>query len=259
MSKVRKFVGYALEAWGGLRLVIDLLGSFEATRAYAGSAYAVILSAPGSITVTVTIIVVGAALLLYEPIKTLVGKKVEGAGEESEDNRKVAPILGSANLLIRRLGMHDLKTVTSEFLYTINLGVFVRATVAVTDMPRTIPNFVLELQVGDVKYSATANRKIGDYYHRYTRQEADGWSENSVDEEMGSLLKKLEMPLLPGTHAEDWLMFEFDGVAGPHEQSPEATFHLYALDVSGRRYKLDTSKMVVEPIGSDEYARAKQQ
>lgn len=71
MRKVRKVVGTCFAIWGGIRTVVDLLSSFEATRDYARSAYLVILTAPASRSLTVAVIVLGLALLLYEPITRL--------------------------------------------------------------------------------------------------------------------------------------------------------------------------------------------
>lgn len=72
MQKLRKAVGAILEAWGGIRLVVDLLGSMDATRKYAHSAYADIVSVPSSRSLTIIVISVGAVLLLYEPIRRFV-------------------------------------------------------------------------------------------------------------------------------------------------------------------------------------------
>jgi hypothetical protein len=73
---------------------------------------------------------------------------------------KDLPIIGNAELLIHRLNRDDL-TAIDELTYRINLGIFIRTSVAVTDKPRTISAFRLELYAEDQKYSADAEREIG--------------------------------------------------------------------------------------------------
>ena len=83
-----------------------------------------------------------------------------------------AAIIGKADLLIHRFNKDDLVSV-DEFVYRINLGVFIRTTVAVIDKPRTISSFRLDLYAEDAKYSAHAEREISDYRYRYDKKVYD--------------------------------------------------------------------------------------
>jgi len=69
MKRIRKVIGVLLEAWGGIRIIVDLLGSVDATKEFANSAYVQIVGTPSSTTLTVTVIAVGLVLLLFEPVK----------------------------------------------------------------------------------------------------------------------------------------------------------------------------------------------
>ncbi|HXW93280.1 MAG TPA: hypothetical protein VEK33_22215 [Terriglobales bacterium] len=75
LRRLRKIIGWALGIWGGIRIVVDLLESLNATRKYVASGYVQLASAPSSRTLTVTIIVVGLVLLFFELVKTLLQNK----------------------------------------------------------------------------------------------------------------------------------------------------------------------------------------
>src|SRR5882757_4937528 len=111
-------------------------------------------------------------------------------------------IIGHADLLIQRLGMGGDVTVTSDLsAYQINLGLFIRTSVATTDKPRTVSAFVLELCADTAIYSAEAERDIGDYCHRHERQVNDSWGHQTtltVREEMDNLLARIRTtPIAP--------------------------------------------------------------
>src|SRR4051794_23726558 len=72
MAGLRKILGTSLEIWGGIRIVVDLLESIEATRSYARIAVLQLVSAPSSRTLTATVIAVGLALMFYEPLRDFV-------------------------------------------------------------------------------------------------------------------------------------------------------------------------------------------
>jgi len=91
MPRLRKGIGIFLEIWGGVRLVVDLLESIEATKSYSHAAYLQIVSTPSSRTLTVSVIVVGLALLLYEPLKSWWQTKPK----EEKPQANVAQVLGS--------------------------------------------------------------------------------------------------------------------------------------------------------------------
>lgn len=69
MRKLRKVIGTLLGIWGGIRIVVDVLSSMDATKEYAHSFYATVLASPTSDTLTVAVIVTGLVLLLFHPIK----------------------------------------------------------------------------------------------------------------------------------------------------------------------------------------------
>src|SRR5579863_1604395 len=75
MAKVRKVVGTLLEIWGGIRLVVDILSSLDATKEYAHYAYIELVATPASTSLTVAVIVVGLVLLGYEPLTRFFGWK----------------------------------------------------------------------------------------------------------------------------------------------------------------------------------------
>lgn len=92
--KLRKIIGVVLAIWGGVRAVVDLLASIDATRSFVHAAYVDIIATPASRTLTITIIVVGLALLLYEPTKNAWNRgkdKIEKppALQESKSNTKL--------------------------------------------------------------------------------------------------------------------------------------------------------------------------
>jgi hypothetical protein len=96
MGRVRKIVGILLEIWGGVRLVVDLLSSLDATKDYARYACMQLATAPVSRTLTVTVIVVGLVLLLFEPVQRLIHPKPETRSppKTSPANEVIPPHLG---------------------------------------------------------------------------------------------------------------------------------------------------------------------
>jgi hypothetical protein len=69
MGRPRKIIGTFLEIWGGVRIVVDILSSLDATKNYVHYAYIQLAAAPASRSLTITVIVVGLVLLLYEPVQ----------------------------------------------------------------------------------------------------------------------------------------------------------------------------------------------
>jgi len=173
---------------------------------------------------------------------------------------KDLPIIGNAELLIHRLNRDDL-TAIDELTYRINLGIFIRTSVAVTDKPRTISAFRLELYAEDQKYSADAEREIGDYQHRYERRvyDSDGCAVvREATEEMSNLIALVRtIPITPNTRAEGWLHFELKDVAAGHEPWMGGKIKLYAFDIHNTAYELNTKNLQISQINSSEYAQLK--
>jgi len=98
MGKLRKILGIFLEIWGGVRFVVDLLSSLDATKSYGHYAYVQLAASPASRTLTITVIAVGLALLLYEPLKRLISNRGWVAESRSTLNgpRLVATFYGPA-------------------------------------------------------------------------------------------------------------------------------------------------------------------
>lgn len=86
IARLRKVVGICLAIWGGLRVVVDLLSSLDATRNYAHFAYLQLAAAPASRSLTITVVVVGLLLLVYEPLMRL----WQGVPRQSSDNSTIA-------------------------------------------------------------------------------------------------------------------------------------------------------------------------
>jgi hypothetical protein len=171
-----------------------------------------------------------------------------------------AAIIGKADLLIHRFNKDDLVSV-DEFVYRINLGVFIRTTVAVIDKPRTISSFRLDLYAEDAKYSAHAEREISDYRYRYEKEVYDELGNSIIRtfrEEMPNLFALVRTtPIAPNTQAEGWLRFELKDVKGSHEPWHRGKINLYAMDVRDTPYVLNTDNIRIREINSSEYAELK--
>lgn len=171
-----------------------------------------------------------------------------------------AAIIGKADLLIHRFNKDDLVSV-DEFVYRINLGVFIRTTVAVIDKPRTISSFRLDLYAEDAKYSAHAEREISDYRYRYDKKVYDELGNpiiRTIREEMPNLFALVRTtPIAPNTQAEGWLRFELKDVKASHEPWHRGKIKLYAMDVRNNPYVLDTDNIRIREINSSEYAELK--
>jgi hypothetical protein len=91
-SKLRRIVGAILAAWGGIRTVVDLLGSLASTKEYISASYVQIISAPSSRTLTVTVIIVGLVLLLFESVTNLWAKReVRPSPDVNDKHEEVEP------------------------------------------------------------------------------------------------------------------------------------------------------------------------
>jgi hypothetical protein len=200
--------------------------------------------------------VIGVLVILL--VGVLEGSYRAARPSELDDTRA---IVGGADLLIQRLDLGDLRIIEQGSAYAINLGVFIRVSVVVTDKPRTVSGFLAELHSNGAMYSAEAEREIGDYYHRYNRDISDGYGNiivQDMHEEMNNLLALVRTtPIAPATQAEGWLHFEFQKVRGGHEPQHGGTFRLYAFDALKHRYELDTTNMQVREVASHEYAELK--
>src|SRR5258708_20577197 len=68
MARLRQVVGICFATWGGVRVVVDLVSSLDATRNYAQFAYLQLGAAPASRSLTIAVVVIGLVLLVYEPL-----------------------------------------------------------------------------------------------------------------------------------------------------------------------------------------------
>jgi hypothetical protein len=99
-SKARTVVGIVLAIWGSIRGVLDLLSSLGYAKEYAGYSYAQIVAAPSSRTLTVTVVVTGAVLLLFEPIKKWWQGEGADAEEKEENELRLRPSISGEILSI---------------------------------------------------------------------------------------------------------------------------------------------------------------
>jgi len=170
-------------------------------------------------------------------------------------HEQIAPIIGSAELLAVRLELKGLHIDKDWGGVSYDTGVFVRLRVAVTDKPRTVKSFVLEvrtLKEGKVQepaaYSVESERNVGDHMYRHIDAGTGqlGYEvEKEEREEMPDLMSKLETPLQPETGREGWVRFEIKGLR--HELS-ECHIVIYAVDVRGGRHEIDTEQMIVKRV-----------
>jgi len=177
----------------------------------------------------------------------------------AEQPPPLPPITGKADLLIYRLNVDDMDDLAMN---QIHLGIFIRTSVGVTDIARTISKFVLELYADEAKYSAEAEREIGDYYHVYECKAHDERGHPRLQEmrkEMDNLLALVRTtPIAPYTQAEGWLRFELRNVRVGHEPHHGGRLKLYALDFPlEKRYELNTENLQIKTIDSSEHAELK--
>jgi hypothetical protein len=177
--------------------------------------------------------------------------------------RRAASIIGNADLLIMRWEFNDLRLdpqPDTNRIFMVDVGAFVRMAVSVTDKPRTVKKFEMEVRLlksGKVRkeatYSAESEREIGDYQYHHNRVRTDSYgyaAEEEISEPMPDLAEKLRTPLPPGTHAEGWVRFELKGVK--HELK-QCNIVIYAIDAMNGRNEIATSSLAVREFEDHEY------
>jgi hypothetical protein len=173
----------------------------------------------------------------------------------------VRAIIGTADTLVLNLDDHEFRPSPDWSTYTADFGVFIHLRIAVTDKPRTVTKFILQVAIprkgseGVDQYVAESEREIGAaYYHQYHK---DGMSAGyrvliPHRDSLVSLLKTLQTPLLPETHAEGWIRFELKNVENEGALD-RSGITLYAVDVRDKHYKMDVTKMRVASLKDREY------
>lgn len=174
-----------------------------------------------------------------------------------------APIVGTAELLAVRLDLSDLH-IGNDWQFSADFGVFVRMWVGVTDKPRTIKGFVIEIRTlkdGKVQepaaYAAVSERSVGDHLYRYKYATTNSYGyaiEEEEREEMPDLMPKLEDALQPDTGKDGWARFEMKGIKHSLE---ECHIVIYALDIRDERHEIDTTNMVVKRVEDHAYVLPK--
>ena len=189
-----------------------------------------------------------------QPVSVVAAGEV--IAQRKPDVSPTGSITGAVDLLAIRLDLSDLH-IRANWTFTADFGVFVRMWVTATDKPRTIRNFVIE--VATVKggereetfCTAESEREIGDYRYKYRIQTTDTFGyivEDTKEEEMPNLIKKLRNPVSPGTDVEGWVRFELKDI---HYDLATCSIAIYAVDPEGGRHEIETARMKVMDVQDD--------
>ncbi|PYX57015.1 MAG: hypothetical protein DMG73_14045 [Acidobacteria bacterium] len=171
-------------------------------------------------------------------------------------------IIGKADLLITRLDLRDLSISWDSRFYQINLGVFIKMSIAVVDKRRPFTGFDLTVEIAEAKYHARSEQELGDYQHVYRCTYPTGLGHAAVEtvkEPMVDLAARLRQPLDPETHKkEGWARFELKQVRQGHDQPCKFRVTLFAIDAIANWHPVDASNIRVMAIDSHEFAELRQ-
>ena len=242
MGRARKVLGMTLEAWGGIRFIVDLLESITATRNYARSAYAQVVASPSSRTLTAAVIVTGSVLLLYEPIKKWWRTSTEDIPPEVEDEKGITAkfvrthfypsdwVQPFAMDLMQKMGRGD-----EIFAFDLLFEIFL-----VNEGPDiTVKNLRAEAEVPGKPWTRLKQvRGLDTYELKITRKERTAGGIAVVKEtrvQLDNLMDKIDGVVLKrGIGYRGWLRFQIEATKGQAEQVVNTK--LWIVDALGNEH-----------------------